>query len=176
MRTIVFIALLIAATNTTQAQKRFIDKGACPGESCGYGKWRTEKTTIAYARPSTKARVVGKYLAGTNVKAMTGFVSLIPRRFVVKRQYEQYKPGDVLWVYTYLGEGFFKVRSKGKWRIENLNFSPWGGSNGKRCELTDHCWGELDRVLKITWWIKVKSAQGWVGWTTHGNHFEPAVN
>lgn len=171
MRTLVFFAVLLTAV-TAQAQNRFIDWGACPGELCLYGKWRTEATTIAYARPTTKSRVVGKYLAGTDVEGLTGFVSLIPRRYLVKQRHEQYRPGDILWVYTYQGEGNFKVRFKGKRYVENLAFSPGGGGSGKRCEFGAECWGELDGDQQMIWWSKVKSADGWIGWTKEGRNFD----
>lgn len=149
----------------------FIDKGACPFECCIYRRWKTEKTTIAYARPDTRARQVGRFRAGTRVTALTGEVRTVGGRFTVNKSHGRYKPGDVIWVYTYHGEGFFKIWFKGKMSEEELGFSPYGGSMGKRCEVREQCWGELDKDLQMTWWIKIKSADGWVGWTNQGENF-----
>jgi hypothetical protein len=79
-----------------------------------------------------------------------------------------------LWVYTYQGEGFFKVWYKGRIYSEELMFSPYGGSTGRRCEETDDCWGELDKELNSVWWIKIRSADGRVGWTSAGENFSGA--
>jgi hypothetical protein len=152
----------------------FIDKGACPFECCTYRKWRTEKTTLAYVRPDKRSKRVGKFMAGTDVVAITGEVRTIPSRFIVRKEHEKYKPGDILWVYTYFGEGIFKVWFKGKMYEEDLVFSPYGGSMGKRCEVDKLCWGEMDKELQMTWWVKIKSAKGWIGWTDQAENFSGA--
>ena len=158
----------------TKAPTYFVDKGACPFECCAYGKWKTAVTTVAYARPDKRSKRIGKLKAGSKVTALTGQVQTTPSRFVVKKPHERYKPGDVIWVYTYLGEGLFKVWFNGKMYEENLEFSPYGGSMGKRCEVDNLCWGELDKDLQMTWWIKIKSPDGWIGWTNQGEHFSGA--
>jgi len=152
----------------------FVDRGACPFECCTYRRWKTEKTTTAYARPDTSSKRVGRFLAGTRVVALTGEVRTVAGRFVVKKTHEKYKPGDIIWVYTYYCEGLFKIWFKGKMSDEDLGFSPYGGSGGKRCEEAGQCWGELDKELRMTWWIKIKSADGWVGWTNQGENFSGA--
>jgi hypothetical protein len=105
---------------------------------------------------------------------MTGEVHTIPSRFVVKKPHAPYKPGDVLWIYTYQGEGFFKVWFKGRMYVEDLLFSPYGGSGGPRCEATDQCWGEMDKRLDSVWWIKIRLAGGRTGWTNEGENFSGA--
>jgi hypothetical protein len=103
--------------------KFYIDKEACPFECCTYRTWKTQKTTIAYARPDTRAPQIGRFRAGSTVVALTGEVHTSPGRFIVKKAYqgnENYRPGDVLWVYTYSGEGYFKVWFRGKMYQESL--------------------------------------------------------
>lgn len=152
----------------------FIDKGACPFECCTYGEWQTKKTTAAFARPDVHSKRVGQFVAGTKVIALTGETHAAAGRFVVKKPYEKYRPGDTIRVYTYGGEGSFKIWFKGKMEEENLGFSPYGGDTGKRCEAAAQCWGELDKELQRVWWIKIKSPDGWVGWTNQGEHFSGA--
>lgn len=158
-----------------QAPPRFFnDKGACPFECCTYRRWKTEKTTKLYERPDARSKQIGSVIAGSRVRAVTGEVHTVPSRFVVKKPHERYKPGDVLWVYTYQGEGFFKVWFKGRMYVEELLFSPYGGSAGQRCEVTEQCWGTLDKELNSVWWIKIKRADGRVGWTNEAENFSGA--
>jgi hypothetical protein len=153
----------------------YIDKGACPGECCTYREWTVQKVMATYARPDLNSARVGNLRAGTKVIALTGEVHTIPSRFVIKKAYEKYQPGDILWVYTYIGEGHFKIWFKGKMYQEALGFSPYGGSPGERCETSvEYCWGELDRKLRMTWWIKIKSKDGRIGWTNQGENFRGA--
>jgi hypothetical protein len=105
------------------------------------------------------------------VEAITGEVHATPVRFVVKKPHAEYKPGDVLWVYTYLGEGHFRVWRNGAMQEEDLGFSPYGGSSGARCQNRQQCWGELEKELKSTWWVKVRSQEGWEGWSNQPEHF-----
>lgn len=166
--------LPISTYSQTQHPATFVDRGACPFECCTYRQWKTEKTTTAYVRPDKRSKQAGRFMAGTKVVALTGEVRTVAGRFVVRRSHGNYKPGDIIWVYTYYGEGQFKIWFKGKMSEEDLGFSPYGGSLGKRCEETTQCWGTLDKELEMTWWIKIKSADGWVGWTNQGENFSGA--
>ena len=87
----------------------YIDKGACPFECCVYRKWKTVKTTSAFALPNARSKSVGKFAADSNVVAVTGEVHSAPGRFVVRKRHGKYNPGDILWTYTYLGEGIVKI-------------------------------------------------------------------
>lgn len=171
------IALLLLQTNIFSQKKPpiiFIDKGACPFECCTYGKWKTEEKVVLYARPDKRSKIIGSVPAKAKVTALTGEVRTVGGRFVVKKQFEKYQPGDVLWLYTYLGEGVFKIWYKGKMYEEKLGFSPYGGSMGSRCEVKELCWGEMDKELDQTWWIKIKTAKGVTGWTTQSENFSGA--
>lgn len=50
---------------------------------------------------------------------------------------------------------------------EAMSFSPYGTAKG--CEESPHCWGDLDRELKMTWWVKIKDKNGLTGWTKREN-------
>ncbi len=166
------VALLPGATITDSPPAMYIDKGACPFECCVYRAWQTEVDTVLYAQPDKTATIVGILKKGAAVDAITGEVHSTPVRFIVKKKHTEYQPGDVLSVYTYLGEGYFKIWRNGSMHEEDLGFSPYGGSPGARCENERQCWGELESELKFTWWVKVRSQEGWEGWTDQPEHFE----
>lgn len=151
----------------------YVDKGACPFECCTYRKWKTVKTTIAFTRPNKQSKRVGKFRTGSNVVALTGEVRTVPGKFVILKEHGKYKPGDVLWVYTPLGEGFYKVWFKGKMYDEELEYmsGPFERSLPS-CEETPDCWGKLDQELRVEWWVKIRSAEGWVGWTDQAGNFD----
>jgi hypothetical protein len=166
------VALLPAvATGADSPPAKYVDKGACPFECCTYRAWHMNADTVAYAGPDENAKVVGHLKAGATVEAITGEVHSTPVRFVVKKPHAEYKPGDVLWVYTYLGEGYFKVWRNGAMQEDNLGFSPYGGSPGARCENKKQCWGQLEKELEFSWWVKVRSKEGWEGWSNQPERF-----
>jgi len=150
----------------------YVDKGACPFECCTYRKWKTVKTTVAYSRPDRNSKQVGRFRSGTWVVGLTGIVTTVPSKFIILREHGTYKPNDVLWVYTPLGEGFYKVWFNGKMYQEELEFmsGPYERTF-PTCEETPDCWGKLEKELQVTWWVKIRSAEGWVGWTDEPQNF-----
>jgi hypothetical protein len=140
--------------------------------------WRTKETTVLYARPDARSPRVGKVIAGSEVVAVTGEVHVIPGRFTVKKAIESpkpeesFKPGDVIWLYTYRSGGVFKIWFDGKMYSADL---PFGMSFQRPAKTT-----RLPRVVEfgemedpnMTWWIKFKSEKGLVGWTTQEENFD----
>ncbi|HJP94385.1 MAG TPA: hypothetical protein VJ875_20660 [Pyrinomonadaceae bacterium] len=169
-------AILMTTTLVSYPQTKrpavYVDKRACPFECCTYRKWKTERMTVAYEQPDRSSRRVGKFKAGTWVTGLTGEVATLPGKFVIFKNHEKYKPGDVLWVYTPLGEGFYKVWFKGRMYQEELEYmnGPFEQSY-PTCEQTPNCWGRLEKQLQVTWWVKVRSAEGWVGWSDKPENF-----
>lgn len=152
----------------------YVDKGACPGEGCGYGdNWKVKKDTALLAEPDDRSKKVGNCNKGSEVLAETGEVHTKRGEFKVKKEHGQFKPGDTLWVYTYYGEGFFKVWVNGEFKNLELSFSPWGGSPGARCESAPSlCWGELKEKLEFSWWVQIKTPNGVTGWTRRTDNFD----
>lgn len=173
---LIVIALVGFAGANVLAQAKppsvYVDKGACPFECCTYRDWKTERATIAYARPSIRSISVGKFKKSSKVVALTGEVRTTPSRFLVTKRHGRYKPGDVLWIYTPQGESFFKVWFKGRMYLEGLEYvsSPFERSVPD-CTETPRCWGRMDRKLRMEWWVQIKSAEGWVGWTNQPQNF-----
>ncbi len=162
-----------------QAQQRrrqpvYIDRGACEGEACGYGRWKTLETTTAYARPDERSRKLGKFRAGQCVTAITGEVRVYtPGRFVVRKARGRFKPGDVIFAYTYRGEEVYKIKHKGRWHAEQqLTLSPPPGPDAeKKCDLDARCWGVFEKDTDSDWWIKIRDGRGLVGWTREPQRF-----
>ena len=174
--TLLLIATLAMPSSTVLPQAKppaiYVDKGACPFECCTYRKWKTEKTTVLYAQSNKGAPRIGVVKAGSNVLALTGEVRTAPGKFVIKKTHEKYRPGDVLWVYTPLGEGFYKVWFRGKMYQEALEFmsGPYEKSIPS-CAETPECWGQLERQMKVEWWVKIKGTNGLIGWTAQAENF-----
>ena len=151
----------------------FLDRGACPFECCTYRRWTVTKDTVAYDKPEKGARRVGLFKKGSRVRGLTGEVRTTqPGEYVVVKPYEKYKPGDILWVYTPQGEGFYKVWFAGRMLSQELNYM--SGSyeqSGIKCDERADCWGKLETELRDDWWVKVRSPAGWIGWTDQTENF-----
>jgi len=176
---IVAVAALLAwSTGDVRAQQTsqrvFVDRGACEGEACGYGIWKTHEPTAAYARADARSPIVRRLRAGECVTAETGEVRVVPGRFRVTRAHDDYHPGEVLGVYTYVGEDVFKVWHRGRWKEAGVSYSPPGVGDVEKCELEPNCWGVFEvRPVSVTW-AKLRDAAGRVAWTNQpGNFIDP---
>lgn len=176
---ITLAALSMAAASAfpvrAQIQPPYVDEGACPFECCTYGNWVARESTILYARPDTQALQVGMLEAGDTVLAETGHTASTPAPFVlraaIRQQNREFAAGDTLWVLSYQGEGYFKVRYEDQVIADfELGFSPYGGSRGTRCE---NCTiGQLERELESVWWARIRLADGTFGWTNRPFDFD----
>ena len=166
------LGLLVLAASQAVAQGVFIDKGACPGEGCMYReRWVARSAVDLLKAPDSTAPIIATAKSGEVVRTVTGEVHTIPGRFVVHRQHDEFLPGDEVLVYTYLGEGVFRIRHNGRLKETDLDFGPGGGSNGKRCDVQARCWGTLQEELQFTWWVLVRTTTGVEGWTQNASGF-----
>ena len=117
------------------------DRGACPFDCCVYRTWNTKADTVVYAEPKRNARIVGLLKAGAAVEAVTGEVHAKPVPFLVKRWHGEHKPGDLLWVSTYFGEGHFRVWWNGTMHDADLGFN--------RCESPLRTRGSVHRNASV---------------------------
>jgi len=134
--------------------KVHIDKGACPFECCTYREWvaRTDVTLLDV--PNGKA-VVGQIKKGEKVLALTGEVHSVPLPIVVHKDYLEagVKAGDTIYLLHYIGEGFWKVWHKGN--VVEIDDLPVKGPKPK-----------------TTWWVKLKTSSGTIGWSVDRSNFE----
>lgn len=154
----------------------YIDKDVSFINCCQYSEWKAREKTEAYGGAGKESGIVGAFKIGEKVEPLAVEAHVVPTRFIVHKKHSSkhgnYKPGDVLLVFTYLGEGLFRVRFEGTMYVEDLGFSAYGGTGGKRCEEKGICWGELERELEIIWWVKLKGASGLSGWSDKPLNFD----
>jgi hypothetical protein len=141
----------------------YIDRGACPFECCKYGEWRSETATRLYAVPKTGGAVVGVTEKGVMVKAETGEVHTKPGKFLVIRDTANFGKGEILWIYTYLGEGYFKIWYRGKLIEEEIGIDHDNPS--------PEDWGRFEVVPDSNWWVKIRTPNGVQGWTNQPENF-----
>jgi hypothetical protein len=154
------LGLLVASTiaaQTTGEQKPpnvYIDKGACPFECCTYREWVTRTDVTLLDRPNGKT-VVGRVKKGQKVMALTGEVHSIPLRTIAHYDHPDagVKAGDTIYILHYMGEGYWKVWHDGK--LFDMDDFPDKGSKPKS-----------------TWWVKLKTSAGAIGWTVEHGNFE----
>ncbi len=159
--------LLIAAVGSGQEIVRppavFVDRGACPGECCTYGAWRSTQQVQLFAGPAKSSTSQGRVDAGATVLALTGEVHTRAGKFVVRRASPPHQPGDVIWVYTRLGEGWYRVWRAGEMFKEEIAVAP------------DHQnpddWGYFTLAPVSVWWVRVKLQDGRKGWTDAPDRF-----
>lgn len=152
-------------TAETDPPETLVDKGACPFECCTYRTWYVEKATELREKPEINSKVLSSVKPGDRVEAITGEVHVTAGKFLVKRQFSRFKPGDLILVYTYLGEGRFKVWFNGQYYEEDLDFSPYSPI-GKESRL-----GEFQNEPVSIWWVKIKTQDGQIGWSNLPDHF-----
>jgi hypothetical protein len=161
-----FLALLLFVASAAYAEDHpifYVDKGACPFECCTYRDWGTERTTKLYAEPNTNSLVVGVADKGAIVKAETGEVHTMPGKLIVKRDVTTFRKGDIIWIYTYLGEGEFKIWYRGRFIESQIDFA-------HRNPAPDD-WGYFEVMPKSVWWIRVRTPTGLEGWTNQPENF-----
>ena len=167
LRGIALAVLLIGADANGQALGRppevFVDRGACPGECCTYGAWLATRTVDLYRAPGETVTRIGQVAAGSAVVALTGEVRTKAGKFVVRKASPPYRPGDVIWVYTNLGEGFYRVWRAGEIVTQEISVAP------------DHQnpddWGYYERQPVSRWWVRVRRQDGHEGWTNSPERF-----
>ena len=149
------LASSVIAAQTSGEKKPpnvYVDKGACPFECCTYREWEALADVAILDTPNGE-KTVGRVKKGEKVEALTGEVHSVPLRVVVRHDYPDsgVKAGDAVYVLHYEGEGYWKVWHDGK-ALSVADFSEEGPEP------------------KSTWWVKLKTRSGVVGWTvSHGN-------
>ena len=134
----------------------YIDQGACPFECCTYREWGTREAAELYAEPKTGSPIVGTAEKGTTVKAQTGEVHTKPGKLIVTRDVGEFRKGDVLWVYTYLGEGTFRI---------------WYRGSFIKAYVDSDDWAYFETVPDSVWWVKIRTPGGIEGWTNESENF-----
>jgi hypothetical protein len=132
----------------------YVDNGACPFECCTYREWVARTDLTLLDSPDGK-KVVAQIKKGEKVLAITGEIHSVPLQIVSPHDYPDagVKAGDTIYILHYEGEGFWKVWHDGELvEIDNLP--------------------EKSPKPKITWWVKLKTSSGTIGWTVEHRNFD----
>jgi len=170
-------SIAILVSGYAVAQDVFVDEGACPGEGCVYGeRWVARKSLQLYSDPSSTADVSGEVVEGEAVQTVSGEVHTIPGRFIIYRTHGEFVPGDEVLLYTYLGEGWFRLRHNGQLKVADLGTSPWNRVLGQGCKKEPNCWGSLQSKLVFHWWVKLQTTEGLEGWVLDTPAFDKPID
>jgi hypothetical protein len=142
----------------------YVDKGACPFEGCAYREWTALKDANLYDSWNTARKSVGTLHKGEKVTALGGVViTYRPGLIRLDRDYDALlKKGDTLLTYTYIGEGFAQVWTKGRFYDEfDISFTKWPDGSG--CG-NAHCAATYVDLGLNEWWVELKRPKGtaWV--------------
>jgi hypothetical protein len=96
----------------------YVDEGACPGEGCTYKMWTLTADTIIRQARDQQSPAAFTVRKGQRVQAETVVViTTKPGRARVSKTTDLggkiFKPGDIVYIYTYLGEGWAKLWFQG---------------------------------------------------------------
>lgn len=172
--TALFVGILLSVSSAAE-EDLFIDKGACPGERCTYCEIirATSEFTI-YKAASKDSERIGRISVGDVFISKSGEVHTLPEPFTVIKERGIFKPGDEVFILTYSGEGYYRVRHNGKLVSgADLGDHPWSDRPIWRCNDDDqYCWGELSGPIQSIWWIYVQSENGAEGWIAYLDSFK----
>jgi hypothetical protein len=165
------LASFIAQGVTSPAPLKvpYYDWNACPFECCVYRTWKAEKAITVLKERRVGSPVAFELPPGEMVQAYTGVVVTthagelrVMKDRMIGRFNIAVQAGDVVRVLRPEGEGYFKIWAKGHVDSEELNDL---GDLDESTSLT------LISKPRITWWVKVRTRDGRVGWTTATDDF-----
>jgi hypothetical protein len=169
-----FFSVLIFSIGETFAQTPklpFRDVGACPFECCSYRQWRANKDTIIYKQMRDNSPIAFRIKKREKVTGLTGVVvtkkagRVKALKDLTEKEYSRdfneqefsIKSGDVFYVLTSIGEGFYRLWYKGKFFQDQI---------------------DTEKNMKILtmpvadWWVKIKNRKGQSGWTKLPENFD----
>jgi hypothetical protein len=142
----------------------FSDAGACPFECCTYRQWIANKDTIIYRQMRDGSPIAFRVKKKEKVRGLTGVVITTKagqvkalKDFVTETEKVSIKAGDIFYLLTYRGEGFFVISYKGK-RFED--------------SVTDEDKIKVLNQPVSIWWVKIRNSKGQIGWTKLNENFD----
>jgi hypothetical protein len=169
------VALLLAQLNPGLVPRRAtkpvlpkIDLRACPFEGCQFGKWTVRQTLALYSTWRSNRRLVKTLHKGEVVTAITGInITFEPSEVLVTAPIEEYslKPGDRVFGYMNLGEGFFNAWFNGFW-VDDFD----GSGVAPAC--VRDCRAKIVNPGRSEWWVQIRLRTGLTGWTQQTDRFD----
>ena len=156
-----------------------VDAAACPFEGCHYGRWTTTDVVTVRRSRSARSPVVLRLTKGEQVTALTGAVVILrPGRVEFTEPTDlasadgtiAAKPGDTLYLLSYIGEGFTNAWFKG--RLYREVDGAMAVFNALCDTQPARCTGRVVEPTQPEWWIQVRSRGNRVGWTNEPEKFD----
>jgi hypothetical protein len=129
---------------------------------------------VLYKSRSENSGVAFRVRKGEHVIGLTGVViTLKPGKAEVRKattigmdkRKTKVRPGDVLYLLHYEGEGFYKIWFNGK--IYENEMPPVSTSARKK----DQEYFQVLTEPETVWWVKVKNSRNQVGWSKQDQNF-----
>ncbi len=149
-----------------------IDLKACPFEGCQFGKWTAVQPVPIYSTWRAKRKLLRTLEKGEAVMAITGIhITFEPSEIKVTVPMPQYglKPGDTVFGYMNLGEGFFNAWFNGTW-VGEFDGSSIEGPGDSGCQR--NCTAKFLKSGRVEWWVQIKTKEGTIAWTEDGDKFD----
>ena len=165
-------ATSVYSQQNPQPPINYQDFGACPFECCTYRRWSVVADTVFYKERSENSGVAFRVKKGEHVIGLTGVViTLKPGKAIVKRattigigkRKTHVKPGDILYLLHYEGEGIYKIWFRGSIYENEMPTAPG--------LITDVPLKQRQEFIQVSnepdtvWWVKVKNNRGQIGWS-----------
>lgn len=166
------IGLFLTGNTFAQGPKvPYKDVGACPFECCLYRGWTANKDTVLYKQMSEKSPIAFRVkrrekvtgITGTvitnkagTVKALADITATEDSKEITGKKFTV-KSGDIFYVLTSMGEGFYQLWYKGKFFQDEIY-------NEKTMKI-------LTKPESV-WWVKIKNRRGQIGWTKLPENFD----
>lgn len=160
-----------AASLPMSRESVYVEAGACPGECCVYGRWRTSADIALHARADSTSDIVARLDSGTLVDATTGAVHVRPGRIVLDTAVDSlFRPGDTLGIYSDAGERYRRVRRAGS--ADSLVPVPLYPIDTLCVDTPDtRCQGTLLYAPVEVWWTRIEAPRGVVGSSSQPERF-----
>lgn len=172
MKKIAFAASVLLTTSLAAAQDTppnpFETWGVCPFECCTYREWTADADIPVHEKRSDQSAVLFRLHRRESLDALTGVVvTENPAAIQIDRAVRDgfiegddqprlsFKPGDVVYMLTPLGEGAYLFWYQGKVYHSGVGLAAMPGVDGKG--------------MKLTWWKQVRNKAGKTGWTRSDN-------
>jgi hypothetical protein len=149
-----------------------IDYNACPFEGCTFGKWVVARDSTIFSSWKDDRKPVSTLKKGQVVTGLTGVhITYQPDRIQVLKAIPELglQPGDIVLRYMYRGEGFADIVVRGQWKKE-YDCSFITEKDGSGC--SRDCAAKVISEGRKDWWVRLKTAQGLIGWAKVEGQFD----
>jgi len=152
----------------------YLDWGACPFECCTYREWVATGKLKLHKDRSLSTPVAFSLSKGERVQGLTGVViTLKPGRVKILKPITlddkkpvSLAPGDVIYTLHYLGEGYDLFWFKGQVHSDQIT------ADKIEREPNPEAYWQVLALPEAEWWVKIKNAEGKIGWTNETDKFD----